>query len=141
MSGTPIRQQVIQIEPLEIVTRQSTDVQAHADELVGVAVRFIRMNVQYGIQVADVLRETRVSRSTLDRRFHVALGRSAHDEIIRVRLNRVCDLFRSTDLSIAKVAALCGFEHVEYLGVSFRKRFGITPGQYRTHAMESSYDN
>ena len=57
------------MEPLGVVTRQSSDVLAVEDPLVVRAVRFIRERACRGIKVADVLDAVGCSRSVLERRF------------------------------------------------------------------------
>ena len=38
---------------------------------------------------------------------------------------------RETDLPLKQIALLTGFEHVEYMNVSFKRTVGQTPGRYR----------
>jgi LacI family transcriptional regulator len=72
-----------------------------------------------------------VSHSVFYRRFQEALGRSPHQEILRLRLERVKNLLRQTRISLEQIAALTGFEHSEYLSVLFKREIGITPGDFR----------
>ena len=59
------------------------------------------------------------------------VGRSPHAEILRVRLNRVKQLLVETDLSVAAIALVAGFEHAEYLSVTFKREVGIRPHDFR----------
>jgi LacI family transcriptional regulator len=36
-----------------------------------------------------------------------------------------------TNLSLAKIAWMAGFEHEEYMSVVFRREVGVPPGKYR----------
>jgi LacI family transcriptional regulator len=121
----------ILVEPLRVVARQSTDVVAIGDACVTAAVHFIREHACDGIQVKDILRHVRVSRSTLERRFARLLGRSPSTEISRVRLDRVKHLLSMTDYPLAKVARLTGFGYTESMCYCFKQTVGRTPGQYR----------
>lgn len=134
MAGARAPKHPIFIEPAGIVTRRSTEVLAIEDRHIAAAVRFIREHACEGIDVSDVLRAVPLSRSTLERRFGRALGRSPKDEILRVRLNRAKQLLVQTDFSLALVAEKVGFEHTEYLSVIFKKKTGLTPGQFRTQS-------
>ena len=40
-------------------------------------------------------------------------------------------LLRETDLSLEKIAIQCGFRHVEYMTVVFKRDLGQTPSDYR----------
>jgi LacI family transcriptional regulator len=119
------------IEPLGVVTRQSTDVLAIPDTDVAAAVRFIREHACEGIRVADVLRHVPLSRSLLERRFRRFLGRSPQAEIRLVQVKRISQLLTETDLPLRAIAELSGFEHVEYLSVVFKRLTGHSPGGYR----------
>jgi LacI family transcriptional regulator len=137
MKGESISSQVNSVEPLGIVTRLSTDVRAHYDDVVAVAVRFIREQACNGIDVEDVVDKVGVSRSCLDRRFRTALGRTPHQEIVRAKLKIAMQLLAETRLTLTDVALKVGYEHVEYMGVVFRRELGITPGAYREQTIDN----
>jgi LacI family transcriptional regulator len=109
----------------------STDAFAIDDRELVSCMRFIRDRACDGINVEDVLQQTRLSRSTLERRFVALLGRSPSDEIVRLRLERVKQLLEETSDPLSRIAGLAGIEHPEHLGRLFRRKFGQTPGQYR----------
>lgn len=134
MQGKGGKRQHISVPPLGIVTRQSSDVVAVADEGLAAALRFIREHACEGINVADVLNAVPVSRSKLERDLRQALGRSPNAEIRRVQLARVRDLLTETDLSLAAIAQRTGFPHVQYLCTAFKQYFKLTPGRYRVSA-------
>lgn len=99
--------------------------------LLGRAVRFIHENAIRGIRVRDVAAHIRASRRWLDGQFVEQLGRTPHEEIVRVQFARVEDLLRSSDLPLEAIARQCGFRHAEYMGVAFKRRYGVTPSQWR----------
>ena len=135
LEGHPAPTGKIFIDPLDVVTRRSTDVLAIADDELVTAVSFIRENACRGISVSDVLREISISRSSLERRFAKVFDTSPKAEIIRVRLARVKQLLIETDYSLPVVAEMTGFSHAEYMSALFRSKIGSTPGVYRrTHA-------
>jgi LacI family transcriptional regulator len=138
MGGKKPPRQPIFIEPVGIVTRRSTEVLAIEDRHIAAAMRFIREHACEGIDVGDVVRAVPLSRSTLERRFARALGRSPKEEILRVRLSRAKQLLAQTDFSLALVAEKVGLEHAEYLSVIFKKKIGLTPGQFRVDARVAS---
>jgi LacI family transcriptional regulator len=128
-SGKPVL-----VPPLGVATRHSTDVTAVEDRLVAEAMRAIRQGACEGLKVMDLTRACHVSRSVLYRRFQAALCRTPHDEILRVRLDRVKGLLAQTELTLEEIAGLAGFEHSEYLSVAFKRETGLTPGAYRRRA-------
>ena len=128
------RGQAIFVEPLGVVTRRSTDVLALGDADVSAAVRFIREHACDGIAVKDVLEQVPLSRRVLEGRFRKLLGRTPHDEIARIRLERVRQLLRETRLPLSDIAARSGFRTAEYLATAFRREFGTSPDAYRKSA-------
>lgn len=124
----------VYVPPAGLVTRLSTDVLAIDDPHVATAVRFIREYACDGIGIDDIVAHLPLSRSTLQRRFRKALGRTIHDEIFRIRLRRVEELLVDSDLSIESVADKAGFAHRQYLGEVFKNRTGYTLAQYRARS-------
>jgi len=132
MTGEPAPTEPIFIEPVGVVTRQSTDVLAVGDRDVAAAVRYIREHACDGIMVEDVLAVVPVSRSILERRFTQILGHSPKEEMSRVRIRKIKQLLAETDLPLAQIAIRTGFQHPEYMSVMFKTKTGETPGEYRT---------
>ena len=119
------------LPPRGVVARKSTDALAVDDRSVAQALRYIREHGCEAIEVDDVVRAVPLSRSVLQRRFRTLLGRSVHDEIVRVRLVRARELLQQTDLPLAEIAERSGFRHQEYMGAVFRRRLRQTPGAVR----------
>ncbi len=131
MNGETVPSAPIQIEPLGISLRQSTDVLAVADPHIAMALRFIRDHASEAIGVADVARAVPLSRRILEKRFRQMLNHTLHDEIMFVRLARVKQLLVESQLSLEQIAATTGYEHPEYLSVVFKREVGVSPRQYR----------
>ena len=131
MSGERIGAAPLLVKPQGIRTRQSTEILAINDPEIASALRFIRENALQGINVSDVLRKVPLSRRVLENRFRKEIGRTPHEEITRLKLDRVKELLIATDFSLAEIAQRTGFDHLEYLSVFFRKSEGMPPGRYR----------
>ena len=134
MDGKSPLSEVQLIEPLGVATRQSTDVVAIDDREIAAALRYIREHACRGLTVDEVVRNNSVSRSTLERQVRKYLGRTPQAEIRFVQVKRARELLISTDLSAEQIAALCGFEHPEYLHVVFKRVTGMTIGTFRKQA-------
>lgn len=119
------------IDPLGVITRQSSDALGIKDDIVVAAIAFIRETACHGATVADIVKHIGISRSQLERRFRVCLGHSPQHEIHVTKLRRIKELLRTSDLSLAQIAYLTGFEHTEYMTVVFKRLTGIPPSKYR----------
>lgn len=131
MHGKDVQPLLQLIDPLDVYTRESSDTIAIEDDEMANALVFIRNHACRGITVEDVLANTKLSRSSLERRTRKLLGRSPQQEIRKAQLKRVKMLLVETDLLIEEIGAQCGFEHPEYLHVMFKREFNMTPGEYR----------
>jgi|APLak6261659120_1056016.scaffolds.fasta_scaffold02267_2 LacI family transcriptional regulator len=127
----PVAADSREIEPVRVVERRSTDALAVNDRHVGAALQYIRAHAQDGIGVKDILRAVPVSRTLLERKFVRVLGESPHRHIKRLKLERVRQLLAETDVPIARIADLTGFESPSYLSAAFKKETGVTPRSFR----------
>jgi LacI family transcriptional regulator len=131
MSGKRAGSEPHFVEPLGIATRQSTDVLAIEDINLVQAIRFIRQHACDGIKIKDVLRAVPQSRRIFESRFKKLLGRTPHEEILRVQLDRARMLLAETALPLSQIAERTGFSHSEYLSAVFKKRLKMPPSHYR----------
>lgn len=131
MQNRPPDETHVQVPPLGIAERLSTDVMAIDDEDVAAAIQMIRFRACEGLTVSDILTEVPIARSSLERRFRQYLGRSPQAEIRRVQIKRACQLLRDTELSLVQISRLTGFKHSEYFSVVFKREVKQTPGRYR----------
>ncbi len=130
MSGKKSRAEEHLIPPVDIATRQSTDILAVHDPKIASTLRYIREHACEGIGVGDVLRHCPMARRALENRFGRLLGRTPGEEILRVQLNRVKELLIGTKLPIWEIAGRTGFGP-EYLSVVFQRQFNTTPSRFR----------
>jgi LacI family transcriptional regulator len=120
MQGKPAPAAPMIVGAPSVVVRRSTDVQTIADRDVVAAVQFIRENACRGLRVDDVAAHVALSYSTLKRRFQRTLARSVHDEIMRVRMQRVRELLAETTMTLAQLSRAAGFPYQEYLRAIFK---------------------
>lgn len=121
----------IPIVPLDIVERNSTNLQHCDDPLIKKAIRFIWLNSMNSIQVQDVVKHLDISRRTLEIRFKNALGHSVLQEISEVRCRQVQNLLIETDISVAEIAKLAGFSSDVNLRTFFLRMTGQRMKEFR----------
>jgi LacI family transcriptional regulator len=131
MKGKGPKTGLVQIPPLRVVERASTDVVAIADPILVEAVRFIRDHVDEGIGVKDVLTRVGRSRTDLEQRFRHGLDTSIRLEILRRRMDRACSLLQQTELRLDEIARRAGFSTTAHLCRLFQHRLDQTPTEYR----------
>ncbi len=101
------------------------------DRMVAEAVRFIWNHSHRELTVGDVVNELPLTRRSLERRFHRALGRTILEEITRCRVERVKRLLEETEMPIKQVAATAGFSSAQRLTKVFHRLEDLSPAAYR----------
>jgi LacI family transcriptional regulator len=134
MNGEPSPEAQYLVAPTGVMERQSTDATAVADADVRQAMQFIRANAHKLISVDDVVNSGTVTRRTLERRFHDALGYTPLEAIRKTKLARAKMLLSMTEFSLNRIARDCGFAHTSWFSKAFREVFGETPAAYRRRA-------
>jgi LacI family transcriptional regulator len=140
MEGQSPPKSPILIEPAGVVARASTDIMAIDDPAVVKMLRVLRERAYENIKIEEIIRAVPESRTALQNRFRKIVGRSIHDEIIRLRLNRAIELLNDTTLEIKAIAVKAGLRSQAYMSAVFRKRLGRTPGSYRSHLRAAPCD-
>jgi LacI family transcriptional regulator len=133
MHGRPVERRSVVQEPISVVTRGSTGYDAMSDVHVAQAVKFIRDSIASGevVDVADAVRAAHCSRRYLERHFRSGLGRSVHDELMLVRMERVKELLETTALPIGEIAGQVGYTRPSRLAAMFRRVTGMTMRAWR----------
>lgn len=131
MKGEEVAANNYFVEPGHVVVRRSSDVLAIEDERISKAIRFIRDHACENIDVESVAQTAGLSRRSLETKFRQMIKRSPLEEIQEGRYRRVRQLLLETDFVLADVAEMSGFQYQEYLVRFFKKRTGMTPGQFR----------
>jgi LacI family transcriptional regulator len=131
IKGEPAPREPILVPPVGVIERQSTDTLAVEDPDVRAAMRFIRQRATSGATVKDLLNEMGVARRKIEITFRNNLGRTIHEELTRVRLERARALLRTTEMTLPQVATSSGFQYASGLGSLFSRVVGMTPMAYR----------
>ena len=119
------------VPPIGVVARTSTDTMATADEAVLKALETLRANPWKKPDIDGIADAVCLSRSTLEGRFRGVMGRSIHDEFIRLRVAGVRRLIADTDLPLKSIAARAGFPSVQYMTTFLHRHTGLTPARLR----------
>lgn len=131
MRGERLPSTTLQVPPVRVVVRQSTNTLAVDDPIVVTAMRFIQANFAQSITTQDVMREVRVSRPTLEQHFRRVLGHSVHRQITLVRIKHAKELLHATRLDLASVSVRCGFSYPSKFSAVFKRETGQSPSAYR----------
>lgn len=103
-----------------------------AGNLVGQAKQFIQDNYSRSdLSLETVCEHLHISQSYFSSIFKQDTGRSFVQYLTDMRMERATELLRETDEKTYVVARELGYEEPNYFSYVFKKRFGMTPSQYR----------
>lgn len=134
MRGHVPRVSRLEIRPLGVATRQSTDLVAVADERLARAARFLRDHYREPFLVDQLARVAGMSRSLLERTYRTAFGLAPWEHVLRLRVRAAEALLLQTRLSLAEIAERTGFGQAEYFSAAFRRLTGRAPSALRQTA-------
>ncbi len=99
------------------------------------ALDYIEINLSVaGLTAESVAQDQRISRRRLDQLMHEAFGHSIASHLWSRRLEQAAADLRDphrSDQSIAQIAFANGFEDAAHFTRAFKRRYSITPGQWR----------
>ncbi len=107
---------------------------AHADPLVGPALRRIHEAPAAPWSVASLAREAGLSRAAFARRFGEAVGEPPMAYLTAWRLALAADLLREPGTTIAAVAERVGYSSPFALSAAFKRVRGVSPAAHRAGA-------
>jgi LacI family transcriptional regulator len=131
MAGKSTSTEPILVPPIEVITRRSTDLLAVNDMEVANVVRFIRERGGRNINVEDLLSRTRLSRRSLEMRFRKALGRSPHQEIRRVQMERAKVMLSRTEGPLREMTDSRSSKEARQIQFMLGDQIRLAPRQYR----------
>lgn len=102
-----------------------------SDKRIARAIDYLETNISSRIGLAELAEAACLSPYHFSRCFRAATGESAHAYLMRRRVERARQLIASGERSLAHVAYACGFASQAHLTTAFKRRTGLTPGEFR----------
>lgn len=94
-------------------------------------IKYIENNYMEKITIEDISAELGLSKSHFMKFFRNTMGTTFTQYLNDYRLTMASRLLVSSDSSILDIAAEAGFENLSHFNRLFKKRFGVTPREYR----------
>lgn len=92
---------------------------------------YIRENCDKSISLDDIAKSVNMSKGYLCREFKRVVHMTPFEYLIKIRIDKGCELLKETDLSIGEIAQLCGFNSFSYFTKVFGSMIGYSPSEYR----------
>lgn len=101
------------------------------DPLVRNIKNYIRENLSYELDMAELAAAFNYSEKYLGRLFKQRTGHTVKEYCNRIRISQARALLTDTALSVADIASQVGFNNITYFDRQFQKTVGISPRAYR----------
>jgi LacI family transcriptional regulator len=121
----------IQVSPLKVVTRSSTDIYASRDENITNALDFIHKNIDQNLLVDQIVKEVPMSRRSLEKRFVEVTGLPIYKYILKLRIEKLAQKLVNSELSVFEIALEMGLPDSKNISRQFRQIMDCTPLEYR----------
>jgi AraC-like DNA-binding protein len=95
------------------------------------AMKYIASHYQGKITLDEIAKQTGKSKYYITRNFHKFTGMPCIEYINHYRLTMAANILMETNRLVIDIAMDVGFENISYFNKLFRKKFGVTPKEYR----------
>lgn len=102
-----------------------------AGQLLAMLVTYTRDNLHRSFGIEELADQYGMSRGHFTRKFRSLTGQSPAAVVLSTRLGKVTDLLADSDLTLREIALRTGFADANHLGKVFKRKRGLTPGQFR----------
>lgn len=98
---------------------------------------YMEENLHQSIHIQELAQLVYLSPRQYDRVFKEVYGVSPSSYLAELRLNRACQLMADPRFPLGEIWEQCGFTDNPFFYRQFKKRFGVTPKQYRVRLLAS----
>ena len=96
------------------------------------AITYMEHNYQRELTVEELADVCKLNRSYFSKLFKESMGCPPQEFLIRLRLAKAVELMKTTSSSIGDISALCGYPNQLHFSRAFKKRYGISPREWRS---------
>lgn len=121
--------QTLDLTTLDTTNSNNTHQSSH--NTISKVVLYLHQCYQEHITLDFLCKKFYISPNTLCKHFHAYTGHSIIEYVTFVRLEKVKLQLLSSNKSMEEIATLCGFSSANYMGIIFKKQFGLSPLNFR----------
>lgn len=110
-------------------------------EAIECGVAYIEEHFKERCGLEEIAEHVHISPVYFHKIFTAAIGKTPYEYLTRLRLDEAKRLILTGGLSMAEVAARCGFSSQSYFNSVFKQKSGETPSEYRHRILEGYFKN
>lgn len=107
------------------------------NKYVNLAIDYINEMYRQNISVVDIAEKVGITRSHLNYSFQKELNVSIQKFLIDFRMHKAANFLINTTLPVKEIAAQVGYQDQLVFSKAFKKRFGMSPTNYRSYKTET----
>ena len=113
-------------------TRHAAQASNLRDFYIQEAVVYMEQNYQReNLTVEEIAGACKLGRSYFSKIFRESMGCPPQEFLIRLRLSRATELMKISSATIGGISASCGYPNQLHFSRAFKKRYGLSPRQWR----------
>lgn len=112
--------------------KQPSSAMLRNSERIKVMLNFIHTYYADPIKLSDIAASAMISESECLRCFRNMINTSPGQYLKNYRIQKACELLKTTSYTIREIGEFCGFTDESYFVKQFREEKGVTPGTYRS---------
>lgn len=115
-------------------------IDSKSNEMMGIApaINYAEENYKENMKISHMALACNMSESYFRKVFHQNMGMAPLDYLNLIRIQKACNLMKSTRFSMEAIACQIGFENVSTFNRNFKKLVGVTP--YHWKKSEANYE-
>ena len=122
-------------------TRRTKNNNRKALDKMKIILKYIENHYMDKITIAEISSEVQFSESHFMRYFKDTMGTTFTDYLKDYRLTMAARLLTTSDSAILDIASETGFDNLSYFNRVFKKKYGMTPRQFRSESFPDKEDN
>ncbi len=122
----------------EMVSDRDVTSESRNKDCISQAIKLINENYWQDISIAYVARYVGLERTYFYRLFKSSMSLSPQEYLIATRLSKAMILLKDTSLKLGEISTKVGYENYISFVKVFKKKYGITPKEYRDHPWETT---
>ena len=95
------------------------------------AIEYINTFYSSDIRIEDICKEINISAFHFIRMFKNRTGKSPHQYLVDIRIQRAKELLSCGQYSISEISTLCGFINLSHFSSKFKEVTGLSPTSYK----------
>lgn len=114
------------------IERQLNNTHAGTNDIIQIVRQYLKNNLQ-SANLQSAADEAHISQHYLSRLFKEQTGENFNTCLIRLKIEKACEMLQSSDIRVSEVSEALGYSDPKNFNRVFKKVSGMTPRDYRRH--------